>query len=288
VIAALRQQLPHYIQLTRLDRPVGIYLLLWPTLWALWVAAKGIPSLGNLLIFTLGVILMRSAGCVINDYADRHFDGHVERTRERPMARGVVDETEALLLFAILCLIAFILVCFTNLATILLSGVGVLLAGIYPFMKRFTFFPQVVLGAAFAWAIPMAYTAELGELQRSAWLLYLATLVWTVAYDTQYAMVDREDDLKIGVKSTAILLGDMDTKAIGLMQVAVLGILLLLGAQENLRWPYFLSLAVAAGLFAYQQRLIRDRDRQRCFKAFLNNQWVGVSVFAGLSANYLI
>lgn len=288
MIAAFRQQVPHYIQLTRLDRPVGIYLLLWPTLWALWVAAEGIPTLSNLLIFTAGVILMRSAGCVINDYADRHFDGHVERTRDRPMAKGVVDETEALLLFAILCLLAFILVCFTNLATIFLSGVGVMLAAVYPFMKRYTFFPQVVLGAAFAWAIPMAFTAELGELERSTWLLYLATLLWTVAYDTQYAMVDRNDDLRIGVKSTAILLGEMDKKAIGLMQITVIGILLLLGLQDGLKWPYYLSLLMASALFIYQQYLIKDRDRQKCFRAFLNNQWVGASIFTGLCVNFLI
>jgi 4-hydroxybenzoate polyprenyltransferase len=288
VIPTFRQQLPYYVQLTRLDRPVGIYLLLWPTLWALWVAAEGFPSLPNLIIFTLGVILMRSAGCVINDYADRHIDGHVTRTRHRPMACGKVDETEALLLFSILCLIAFILVCLTNLTTLLMSFGGFALAAIYPFMKRYTFFPQVFLGAAFAWAIPMAFTAETGELQRSAWLLYLATLLWTVAYDTQYAMVDRADDLKIGVKSTAILLGDMDRKAIALMQLTVLLILLLLGLQQDYHWPFFLSLVVAGQLFLYQQWLIKDRLTTLCFRAFLNNQWVGASVFAGLLCNFML
>lgn len=288
MIPTFRQQLPYYVQLTRLDRPVGIYLLLWPTLWALWVAAEGFPSLPNLIIFTLGVILMRSAGCVINDYADRHIDGHVTRTRHRPMACGKVDETEALLLFSILCLIAFILVCLTNLTTLLMSFGGFALAAIYPFMKRYTFFPQVFLGAAFAWAIPMAFTAETGELQRSAWLLYLATLLWTVAYDTQYAMVDRADDLKIGVKSTAILLGDMDRKAIALMQLTVLLILLLLGLQQDYHWPFFLSLVVAGQLFLYQQWLIKDRLTTLCFRAFLNNQWVGASVFAGLLCNFML
>ncbi len=285
---AFRQQWPYYIQLTRLDRPVGIYLLLWPTLWALWVAAGGFPSTANLVIFMLGVVLMRSAGCVINDYADRHIDGHVARTRNRPMAQGKVDETEALLLFAILCGVAFVLVCLTNPTTLLLSFGGLALAAIYPFTKRYTFFPQVVLGAAFAWAIPMAFTAETGELQRSTWLLYLATLLWTVAYDTQYAMVDRPDDLRIGVKSTAILLGEMDRRAIALMHLTVLLILLLLGLQQDYRWPYFLALVIVMQLFLYQHWLIKDRVPALCFKAFLNNQWVGAVVFAGLVAQFLL
>lgn len=287
MLQAFRRQLPFYIQLTRLDRPIGIYLLLWPTWWALWIAAEGAPTLPNLLIFTLGVVVMRSAGCVINDYADRDFDGHVARTRHRPMAQGRVDTTEALLLFGILCLIGFVLVCFTNLPTLALSVGGLLLAAVYPFMKRHTFLPQVVLGAAFAWGIPMAFTAETGTLPRSAWLLYLATLIWTVAYDTQYAMVDRDDDRKIGIKSTAILFGDLDRLAIGLMQGTFLLLMSLLGSQLALGWPYALSLVASAGLFAWQQWLIRHREPAGCFKAFLNNQWVGAAIFIGMALDYL-
>lgn len=287
MLGTLYQQIPHYVALTRLDRPVGIWLLLWPTLWALWIAGEGQPSLSNVIIFALGVILMRSAGCVINDYADRHIDGHVQRTRERPMANGRVDETEALLLFAILCLLAFILVCFTNLATLSLSVVGVLLAAVYPFMKRYTFFPQIFLGAAFAWAVPMAFSAQTEGVGRAAWLIYLATLLWTVAYDTMYAMVDREDDLKIGVKSTAIVLGDMDRAGVALLQAGTLGVLVLLGHQAGLGDFYYVSLMGAAALFGYQQWLIRKREREACFEAFLNNKWVGAVIFMGIAGQYL-
>lgn len=286
-MSSFSQRLPLYVQLTRLDRPVGIWLLLWPTLWALWLAGSGQPTLANLIIFVLGVVLMRSAGCVINDYADRHIDGHVSRTRQRPMAQGQVDESEALVLFAILCLCAFILVCFTNFMTLWLSLGGVFLAGIYPFMKRYTFYPQVFLGAAFAWAIPMAFSAQTGSIPREAWLIYLATLLWTVAYDTMYAMVDREDDRKVGVKSTAILLGDMDRAGIALLQLATLFILGLLGQQLQLGSFYYVALAGAAMLFAYQQWLIRQRKPEDCFRAFLNNQWVGAAVFIGILGQYL-
>ncbi len=277
-----------FAQLMRLDKPIGIYLLLWPTLWALWVAAEGIPHTDVLIIFVLGVVVMRSAGCVINDFADRRVDGHVSRTRNRPLPSGRVSEKEALLLFAVLCLFAFILVLFTNRQTIMLSFGGLLLASCYPFMKRYTYLPQVVLGAAFAWAVPMAFTAQTGEVTRLAWLIYAATLLWTVAYDTLYAMVDREDDLKIGIKSTAILFGEADRLIVGVLQALVILTLVLLGQQLSLGFWYYLSLVAASGLFIHQQYLIRNRETARCFQAFLNNHWVGSLVFAGLFLDYLL
>jgi len=279
-------RLPFYIQLMRLDRPVGIYLLLWPTLWALWIAGDGHPSITNVVIFILGVVLMRSAGCVINDFADRHVDGHVERTKQRPLAQKVISEKQALTLFALLCGASFVLVLFTNAFTVWLSLGGLLLASAYPFMKRYTHLPQVVLGAAFAWAIPMAFAAETESLPDVVWLLYIATLTWTVAYDTQYAMVDREDDLKIGVKSTAILFGDADKLIIGVLQVMTLLTLLMVGDKVGATWPYYLSLLVGAALFVYHQYLIQGREREPCFQAFLNNHWFGVSVFIGLVLHY--
>ena len=273
----------HYVQLTRLHRPIGILLLLWPTWWSLWLAAKGAPSLKNLVIFTLGVILMRSAGCVINDFADRRIDGHVERTRERPLATGAVSSREAIALFVVLCLAAFGLVLNTNLLTIQLSVGGLLLAFCYPFMKRYTHLPQVILGAAFAWGIPMAYAAEAGEIPAQAWLVYLVVVVWTVVYDTFYAMVDRPDDLKLGVKSTAILFGEQDRLITGILQAITLYTLLLVGKRFDLGSYYQLSLVAVAGLFIYQQWLIRYRARQTCFKAFLNNNWVGFAIFTGIA-----
>lgn len=271
-----------YVQLMRLDKPVGTLLLLWPTLWALWLAAKGMPSLDVLLIFVLGVVVMRAAGCVINDYADRNFDGHVERTRHRPLVTGRIKPRSALLLFASLCLAALILVLFTNALTIYLSLGALALAATYPFMKRHTYLPQVVLGAAFAWSIPMAYAAQTGTVPVSAWLLYTVTVLWTVAYDTAYAMVDRDDDIKVGIKSTAILFGSSDRMMIGVLQIlAVLG-LTLVGDQEQLGFFYFVGVMGAMLLFIYQQHLIRLRYREDCFRAFLNNQWVGLIVFAGL------
>lgn len=276
-----------WLQLMRLDRPIGTLLLLWPTLWAVWVAGEGSPSIRTVIVFTLGVIVMRAAGCVINDYADRDFDGHVSRTKERPLATGTLRGRDALVLFAGLMLFAFILVLFLNRFTFYLAFGGAALAILYPFTKRFTFLPQLFLGAAFAWAIPMAFAAETNSLPHHLWLIYIATLVWTVAYDTQYAMVDREDDLKIGIKSTAILFGDADRLIIGLLQLLALWPLWLLGNQLDFGWAWYLGLITAAGLFVYQQWLIRNRDRDACFRAFLNNQWVGAAIFVGLVLNYL-
>jgi len=284
----IKQQLPDYAKLMRLDKPIGILLLLWPTLWALWVAAEGLPSLSNLIIFVLGVILMRSAGCVINDYADRDFDLHVRRTKDRPLTSGRVTTKEALSLFMVLVLTSFILVLFTNTETIYMSFGGVFLAALYPFMKRFTYFPQVFLGAAFGWAVPMAFTAETGTVSESTWLLYVATLLWTIAYDTQYAMVDREDDLKVGIKSTAILFGEMDNIAIISLQALALVTLLLAANQLSAGIFFYLGIIVAGGLFAYQYTLTQHRNTEMCFKAFLNNHWVGASVFLGILVDYLI
>ena len=275
-----------FIQLMRLDKPIGISLLLWPTLWALWIAAKGVPSVANLLIFVFGVILMRSAGCVINDYADRNFDGHVKRTEARPLASGKVQPREALALFGVLLAISLALVLCTNSRTIWLSFGAVALAACYPFMKRYTYYPQVVLGAAFSWGIPMAFTAQTGELPAALWLLYLANLLWTVAYDTYYAMVDRDDDLKVGVKSTAILFGDADRLIIGCLQGLALLCLLLAGARFELGVYYHLGLAVAAGCFAWQLWSTRKREPQACFAAFLHNHWAGLAIFLGIVADY--
>ena len=277
-----------YLKLMRLDRPIGNMLLLWPTLWALLLASEGRPSIKNLIIFTLGVFVMRAAGCVINDYADRNIDGNVKRTKERPLAANRLSKANALTLFAGLVLIAFVLVLATNTLTILLSTVAVALAAIYPFVKRRSHLAQVVLGAAFSWAIPMAFSAESGQLPMSAWLVYAVNLVWVVAYDTFYAMVDRDDDLKIGVKSTAILFADMDRVITASLQGLVIMGLYILGTEFKLGWIYSISVLGAAGLFAYQQYLIRFRQRQACFEAFLNNQWVGFVVFMGLALDYLI
>ncbi|MDM3870872.1 4-hydroxybenzoate octaprenyltransferase [Porticoccus sp. W117] len=282
----LKQRLPHFMRLMRFDKPIGTLLLLWPTLWALWLAAGGLPDWDVLVIFVLGVTLMRAAGCVINDYADRHIDGHVQRTEQRPIPSGDVAPREALLLFTGLALVAFLLVLFTNGLTVLLSLGGVLLAASYPFMKRYTYLPQVVLGAAFAWAIPMAFAAQTGELNPALWALYAGVVLWTVAYDTFYAMVDRDDDLKLGVKSTAILFGDQDRAMILALQILCLLALLLTGKNFDLGLWYYTGVAVATLLFLHQQRLTRNRDRDACFKAFLNNNWVGVAVFVGLVLDY--
>jgi len=277
-----------FIQLTRMDKPIGIYLLLWPTLWALWVAAQGVPSLGNLLIFVLGVVLTRAAGCVINDFADRKVDGHVKRTEQRPMASGKISSKEALVFFALLMGISFLLVLCTNAPTIWLSFGALALAATYPFMKRYTYYPQVVLGAAFSWGIPMAFTAETGSLPAAAWLLYIANLLWTVAYDTYYAMTDREDDLKIGVKSTAILFGDADRVIILSLQGLALGCLLLAGSHFELGGWFHLGLLAAAGCFVWEFWYTRDRDPQRCFKAFLHNHWAGLAIFVGIVLDYAL
>lgn len=279
---------PHYARLMRIDRPIGTLLLLWPMLWSLWLAAEGVPSIKNLLIFILGCFVMRAAGCVINDYADRDFDGHVKRTVDRPLATKAVSEKEALALFASLALIAFVLVLFTNKLTIMLSIGGLALAFIYPFMKRYTYFPQVVLGAAFSWSIVMAFAAEAGHLPKEIWLIYIANTVWAVVYDTFYAMVDRDDDLKIGVKSTAVLFGDFDKLITAFLQIFIIFTLLLVGYRFDLGAIFYLSLIVAACLFAYQQVLIEHRQREACFKAFMNNQWVGVAIFIGIALDYAL
>ncbi|QSR53694.1 4-hydroxybenzoate octaprenyltransferase [Aeromonas hydrophila] len=276
-----------YVQLARIDKPIGTLLLLWPTLWALWLAADGLPDLWTLLVFVVGVFLMRSAGCVINDYADRNFDGHVKRTAGRPLPMGKVKPREVLALFAVLALISFALVLTMNPLTIGLSFAALLLAVCYPFMKRYIPIPQLVLGMAFSWSIPMAYAAQANALPAVAWLVFLANLLWTIAYDTQYAMVDRDDDLKLGLKSSAILFGRHDKRIIGALQLLTLLILLLVGQLSELGSSYYWSLLAAAALFVYQQRLIRERQREACFQAFLNNNYVGALIFAGVVLNYL-
>ncbi|MDX7833511.1 MULTISPECIES: 4-hydroxybenzoate octaprenyltransferase [Aeromonas] len=276
-----------YVQLARIDKPIGTLLLLWPTLWALWLAADGLPDLWTLLVFVVGVFLMRSAGCVINDYADRNFDGHVKRTAGRPLPMGKVKPREVLALFAVLALISFALVLTMNPLTIGLSFAALLLAVCYPFMKRYIQIPQLVLGMAFSWSIPMAYAAQANALPAVAWLVFFANLLWTIAYDTEYAMVDRDDDLKLGLKSSAILFGRHDKRIIGALQLLTLLILLLVGQLSELGSSYYWSLLAAAALFVYQQRLIRERAREACFQAFLNNNYVGALIFAGVVINYL-
>lgn len=261
---------------------------MWPTWWALWLAAEGLPPLATLVIFSLGVWLMRSAGCVINDYADRWLDPHVERTRSRPLATGEVTPREALIVFVVLALIAFGLVLLTNRLTVYLSFVGIALAASYPYLKRYTYFPQVYLGAAFGWAIPMAFAAVQNEVPPLAWLLFCANVLWATGYDTWYAMVDREDDLRMGAKSTAILFGDADLIAQGVIYASVFIALLLVGQQARLGWPYAVGLAVAAALVVWQFWIARQRQRDACFRAFLNNHWVGMAVFIGIAASYAL
>lgn len=280
------EKLRCYAQLMRIDRPIGTLLLLWPTLWALWVAGEGRPDPLITLIFVVGVFLMRSAGCVINDYADRELDPHVRRTASRPLASGKVSAGEALTLFGVLGLLAFGLVLLLNPLTIALSIVGIILAATYPFMKRFTYLPQVHLGMAFGWAVPMAFAAQTGAVPAEAWLLLIGVVLWAVAYDTMYAMVDREDDVRIGVKSTAILFGESDRAWICAMQLGVLGVLCVFGTQAELGFWYYLSVVAAGLLFVYQQRLIREREPERCFQAFLNNNWLGATVFLGILLDY--
>ena len=284
----LRERLSRYADLIRLDRPIGIFLLLWPALWALWIAGEGRPEWSVVLIFVLGTVLMRSAGCAVNDYADRHLDGHVARTCRRPLAEGRVSPREALAVFVVLSLIAFSLVLFLNRTTILMSFAAAALAATYPFMKRYTHLPQVVLGAAFGWAVPMAFTALRDSVPAEGWVLFAATLIWAVIYDTMYAMVDREDDLKVGIKSTAILFGRRDRLIIGLLQVSMLGLLAWVGASAGRGLWFFAGLCLATGLFVYQQYLIRGREPAACFRAFLNNNYVGLVLFAGLAVDYLV
>ena len=283
----MKQRLLQYAYLMRLHRPIGIFLLLWPALWALWIAGEGSPDPLVVFVFVAGVVLMRSAGCVINDYADRDFDPHVARTRERPIAAGRVKPKEALVLFAVLCLLALGLVLLMNSLTIWLSLVGALLAVTYPFMKRYTHLPQVYLGAAFGWGVPMAFAAQTGEVPRVGWLLFVATILWATAYDTMYGMVDREDDLKIGVKSTAILFGDSDRLIIAIIQVVLLLALVLAGQAAGLGIYYYFGLLLATTLLVYQQYLIRERRPAACFKAFLNNNWFGAAVFGGIVLDHL-
>ncbi len=283
----MHKKIKSYVELMRLHRPIGILLLLWPTLWALWIAAAGFPSVKNLCIFVIGVVLMRSAGCVINDFADRKFDAHVARTKNRPLATGVVSARGAIILFVALCAIAFVLVLFTNALTVLLAFFAVLTAAIYPFMKRFTHWPQLILGIAYSFSIPMAFAAETQKISFFAGILMLANILWAIAYDTQYAMVDREDDLKIGIKSTAVLFGKYAQLIIGLFQCVVIAVLCLLGYWESFSAVYFGAIFLASLLFIYQQLLISKAEPQKCFKAFLNNQWVGLIVFLGILLQFI-
>lgn len=275
-----------WLRLMRLDRPIGTYLLLWPTYWALWFAAEGVPSVANLFIFTMGVVVMRAAGCIINDYADRHVDGAVERTKLRPLPMGEIEAKQALRLFFTLLLIALVLVLMTNAMTVVLSIGGLLLAATYPFLKRFTHLPQLGLGAAWAWAVPMAFTAEQQALPAALWLVFGAVILWTVAFDTYYAMVDREDDLQIGIKSTAILFGKYDLRVIALLQLTTLLLLWFAGVLFGRGWFYMLGLGAAALYFVGQHLQARSRERDGCFKAFLNNHRVGMVIFIGLALDY--
>lgn len=284
----LNERLDAYEQLMRLDKPIGILLLLWPTLWALWLAAPGVLRLDVLLIFLVGTVLMRSAGCVINDYADRNLDPQVKRTRDRPLATGQVKPVEALVLAAVLLLLAFVLVLQLHRLAIYLSFVGLAVTVIYPFLKRFFVFPQAVLGIAFSFGIPMAYAAQRGTVPVEAWVMMAATLFWIIAYDTEYAMVDRDDDIRIGVHSSAILLGRHDVAAVMTCHAVFLTTMAAFGLWHRLGVLYYLGLTLAAGLMAYQYRLIRERDRERCFKAFLSNHWVGLAIFAGLMLDLLL
>ncbi len=275
-----------YFRLMRFNKPIGILLLLWPTYWALWLASRGLPDLFILLVFTFGVFLMRSAGCVINDFADQKFDNYVVRTKKRPLLNGDVTEKEAKILFFSLIIIAFILVLTLNKMVVWLSVIGLLLAYIYPFIKRFSHFPQIILGSAFGWSIPMVYVAVSESLPLECWLLFLVNIIWSVIYDTQYAMVDRNDDIKIAVKSTAIIFSHYDKLIIGILQLAMVLVLFYIGQQLDLGIFYFSSLILALCLFTYQQKLIANRQPVLCFKAFMNNNYVGLILFIGILLNY--
>ncbi|MHB8911572.1 MAG: 4-hydroxybenzoate octaprenyltransferase [Lysobacter sp.] len=287
-VPAWKAKVALYWQLVRGDRPIGWLLLLWPTWWGLWLAAEGVPPLWTLVVFSAGVWLTRSAGCVINDYADRWLDPHVERTQERPLATGALRGREALAVFAALMLVAFALVLTLNRLTIYLSVVGVLLAASYPYLKRYTYLPQVYLGLAFGWGIPMAFAAVRGEVPAVAWLLYVANILWATGYDTWYAMVDRDDDLRMGAKSTAILFGELDLVAQGVLYALFFTALALAGQRAGLGSYYWGGLAVALVLVAWEFWIARDRDRDGCFRAFLHNHWVGMVVFAGLALDYAL
>jgi len=284
----MKQRLYQYYLLMRMDRPIGTLLLLWPTFWALWIAAEGIPAISLVIIFALGVFIMRSAGCVINDYADRNIDQHIERTKNRPITSGQVSPDEALKLFATGIICAFILVLFLNTLTILLSFAALLLASIYPFMKRYTHYPQMVLVMAFSWAIPMAFAAQLNRIPDIAWLLYGVTILWIVAYDTMYAMADREEDLKIGVKSTAIIFAEKDKIILAILQILFLAGMILIAYLLTAGIYFYLGILAASFFSIYQQYLIRHREQKACFEAFLNNNWVGIVIFIGIFLNYQI
>ena len=284
----LTERLTLYEKLMRLDKPIGILLLLWPTLWGQWLASNGQPQWLILWIFVIGVVLMRSAGCVINDYADRDFDPHVARTRERPLAAGKVSPKEALLLAAGLSLVAFLLILPLNALVLQLSVIALFLAASYPFTKRFFAIPQAYLGVAFGFGIPMSYAALWNSVPTEAWVLLAANVFWAIAYDTQYAMVDREDDLKIGIKTSAITFGRFDLAAIAICYAAALGLIAWVGRQRDLGWAFYAGLAVAAGLALYHLWLIRTRDPKQCFRAFLHNTWFGAAVFGGIALHYLL
>ena len=286
---AINQRYPRlksFVSLTRTDRPIGTYLLLWPTLTALWIASEGWPDWHLLLVFALGTVLTRSAGCIVNDLADMRFDGKVKRTQDRPLISGEVAPRESLLLAGCLAFVSLLLVLTTNLYTVYMSVFAVLIAVIYPFMKRYTYMPQAVLGIAFSWGILMTFTAVSNEIANLAWLLLIANLLWVVAYDTQYAMVDRDDDMKLGIKSTAILFAELDRPIIAILQISFLGTLLLVTRSVEFSVYYYLGLSSATALFIYQHYLTWNRSREGCFKAFLNNHWVGLSVFLGTVTHY--
>jgi len=276
-----------YLLLIRLNRPIGIFLLLWPTLWGLWIASEGFPNTKILVVFLFGVFLMRSAGCILNDIIDKDFDKFVARTQNRPLASDKLSSIEAFIVAISLIFIAFLLVLTTNTLTVQLSFVAIILAGTYPFLKRHTYLPQFFLGLTFGWSIPMAFAATTNSIPKIAWLLLIANILWTVVYDTIYAMIDREDDLKIGIKSTAILFDDADRFIIGLIQSLVLIALIVIGQQASLNTIYYFSLIIGGCLFLYQLHLIRNRDPKKCMQAFLNNNWFGLVVFIGLFINYL-
>ena len=282
------RKLGAYLRLMRADRPIGWLLLLWPTWWGLWFAAGGLPGWHVFIVFTLGVWLTRGAGCVINDYADRWLDGSVERTRSRPLVTGEVSSREALVLFVVLMLAAFALVLTLNRLAIWMSVIGVLLAASYPFLKRYTYLPQVYLGMAFGWGIPMAFAAIQGTVPALAWLLYVANILWATAYDTWYAMVDRDDDLRVGAKSTAILFGDLDLLAQAVLYALMFLAFVLIGQRAEMGLYYWAGLVVAAALVAWEFRITRDRDRDACFRAFLHNNWVGMAIFAGIALDFAL
>lgn len=287
-LAAIKERLDLYEKLMRLDKPIGILLLLWPTLWALWLSADGRPDWPVALVFILGTVVMRSAGCVINDYADRDFDKHVERTKERPLTAGRVTTREALALFAFLCLLAFALVLVLGKPLVIwLSIPAVFLAASYPFTKRFFAIPQAYLGIAFGFGIPMAYAAHLGSVPAEAWWLLLANVFWAVAYDTEYAMVDRNDDLKIGIKTSAITFGRFDVAAVMFCYVVTLALIAWVGNAYAMGWPFYAALAIAAVIMGVHYTWIRGRERMPCFKAFLHNNWVGGVIFAGIALDFL-